>query len=52
MDMANKKYSYIREIEIRFKKKRVKGKAIEEKIVNADKLLDYFLICRMRLKKK
>ncbi len=50
--MTKKRYSYIREIEIRFKKKRVKGKAIEEKIVNAEQVVGLFSDMQNETKEK
>jgi len=46
------KYSYIREIEIRYKKRRVKNKAIEEPVINAEQIVDLFSDLQNETKEK
>lgn len=46
------KYSYIREIEIKYKKRRVKGKAIQEPITDAEQVVDLFSAMQNETKEK
>jgi len=45
-------YSYIREIQIRFKKKRVKGQSIKEPIINAEQVVVLFSDMQNETKEK